>query len=113
MADTDDLEALAARLEQSENYRILRRVPTVAYYAEPATGTELHRDLIVEVETTGLDATPDKIIEVAMLPFNFSSDGGLYAVHEDYAGFEDPGVPVAEAVTRLTGITDDDVIGHL
>jgi hypothetical protein len=34
MADPADLESLAARLEQSGDYRILRRVPVVARYAE-------------------------------------------------------------------------------
>ena len=73
MADTDDLEALAASLEESGDYRILRRVPTAARYAEPPTCTELRRGLIVDVETTGLDPTRDKIIELAILPFDFSS----------------------------------------
>jgi DNA polymerase III subunit epsilon len=112
MADTDDLEALAERFEQTEDYRILRRVPSVAHYAEPPDGTELRRGLIVDVETTGLDPTRDKIIELAILPFDFSSAGGLYAVHEGYAALEDPGMPVPETVTRLTGITDEDVGGQ-
>ena len=112
MAVTDDLEALAERLEQTGDYRVLRRVPNVASYAEPPTGIELRRGLIVDVETTGLDPTRDKIIELAILPFDFSSAGGLYAVQEGYAGFEDPGRPVPETVTRLTGITDDDVRGQ-
>jgi DNA polymerase III subunit epsilon len=104
MADTEDLEVLAERLDQSGDYRILRRVPTVAHYAEPPDGIELRRGLIVDVETTGLDPAQDKIIELALLPFDFSSDGGLYAVHEGYTGFEDPGRPVPETVTRLIGI---------
>ena len=112
MADTDEMEALAARLEQIGDYRILRRVPSVSCYAEPPTGIELRRGLIVDVETTGLDPTRDSIIELAILPFDFSSDGGIYAVHEGYAALEDPGMPVPETVTRLTGITDEDVRGQ-
>jgi DNA polymerase III subunit epsilon len=112
MAGTDDLEALAERLEQTGDYRILRRVPTIAQYAGPPNSIKLRRGLIVDVETTGLDPTRDKIIELAMLPFDFSSGGKLYDVHEGYAGFEDPGLPVPETVTRLTGITDDDVRGQ-
>jgi DNA polymerase III subunit epsilon len=112
MADPDDLEALAARLEQTGDYRILRRVPSVPRHAEPPTGIELRRGLIVDVETTGLDPVRDTIIELAILPFDFSSEGRLYAVHEGYAGFEDPGRPVPELVTRLTGITDADVHGQ-
>ena len=109
MADTDDLERLAERLEQTGAYRILRRVPSVASHAEPLTGTVLRRGLIVDVETTGLDPARDKIIELAMLPFDFSSEGALLGIHDGYAGFEDPGMPVPALVSRLTGITDDDV----
>jgi DNA polymerase-3 subunit epsilon len=112
MADTDDLEALAARLKQSGNYRILRRVPTVSSHAEPPTGTELRRGLIVDVETTGLDPVRDTIIELAMLPFDFSSEGHLYGVHDGYAGFEDPGAPLPAEIVRLTGITDAYVHGQ-
>jgi DNA polymerase-3 subunit epsilon len=112
MADADDLEALAERLEQTGDYRILRRVPSVAHYAEPPDGTELRRGLIVDVETTGLDPTRDKIIELAILPFDFSSEGVLYGVRDSYAGFEDPGMPVPKEISRFTGITDDDVRGQ-
>lgn len=112
MADADDLEALAERLEQTGDYRILRRVPSVTHYAKPPDGTELRRGLIVDVETTGLDPVRDKIIELAILPFDFSSAGVLYSVHEGYAGFEDPGVPVPKEISRLTGITDEDVAGQ-
>ena len=73
MADTGELEALAERLEQTNDYRILRRLPTAAHYAEPPDGTELRRGLIVDVETTGLDPARDKIIELAILPCDFSS----------------------------------------
>jgi DNA polymerase III subunit epsilon len=48
----------------------------------------------------------------AILPFDFSSAGVLYAMRERYVGFEDPGMPVPQTVTRLTGITDDDVRGQ-
>ena len=34
MADPADLEQLAVRLEQSGDYRILRRVPVVTRYAD-------------------------------------------------------------------------------
>ncbi len=112
MGDPADLEQLARQLEQASDYRVLRRVPEVSRYATEAPATAVRRGLIVDVETTGLDSARDKIIELAVLPFDFSSEGCLYAVHEGYAGFEDPGEPLPELVTRLTGITDDDVRGQ-
>lgn len=111
MADTLELEQLAARLEESGDYRILRRIPEVDRYADD-DGAPKRLGLIVDIETTGLDPDRDKIIELAVLPFEFSSEGAIYDVQDGYAGFEDPGTPLPEEVVRLTGITDDQVRGH-
>ena len=78
MADPADLEQLAVRLEQSGDYRILRRVPVVTRYADDDPATVRRLGLIVDIETTGLDPASDRIIELACLPFHFSSEGVLY-----------------------------------
>jgi DNA polymerase-3 subunit epsilon len=112
MADPADLEQLAARLEQSGDYRILRRVPMLTRYADDDPTAMKRLGLIVDIETTGLDPARDKIIELACLPFHFSSEGVLYGVLPGYAGFEDPGQPLPDEVVGLTGITDDQLRGH-
>jgi len=112
MDDLADLESLAARLEQSGEFRVLRRVPVVSRYADDDRGTVKRLGLIVDIERTGLDPASDRIIELACLPFHFSSEGALYDVLPGYAGFEDPGRPLDEEVVRLTGITDDQLIGR-
>ena len=112
MADPVDLEPLAARLEQSRDYRILRRVPLATRYADDDPCAVKRLGLIVDIETTGLDPASDRIIELACLPFHFSSDGVLYDVLPGYASFEDPGQPLHEEVVRLTGITDDQLLGR-
>jgi len=112
MADPADLEQLAARLEQSDDYRVLRRVPVVTRYADDDPAITKRLGLIVDIETTGLDPAGDRIIELACLPFHFSSEGALYDVLPGYAGFEDPGQPLDGEVVRLTGITDEQLRGR-
>jgi DNA polymerase-3 subunit epsilon len=66
----------------------------------------------VDVETTGLDAQKDAIIELACVPFDYGrEDGRIFAVQPPVSYFEDPGRPIPAQVTALTGITDEDVRG--
>lgn len=103
-------ERMAARLEASGSYRILRRLEPRANYHAP-DGTPTRRGVFLDVETTGLDPATDEIVELAMVPFDFSSDGRIFAVHESFSRFRDPGRPIPAAVTALTGITDAMVAG--
>ena len=103
-----ELDQLADRLDAEADYRVLRRVPAVSRYAADQE-TSPRLGLIVDVETTGLDPDQHKIIELAMLPFHFSSEGRIFDVRPDYAGFEDPGEPIPPDVIDLKGITDAEV----
>lgn len=58
--------------------------------------------VVVDVETTGLDAYHDTIIQVAML----RSDG------KTLASFVNPGRPVPDEILRLTGFLDVDFSAH-
>jgi hypothetical protein len=101
IADPADLESLAARFQQSGDYRILRRVPVVTRYADDDPVALKRLGLIIDIETTRLDPASDRVIELACPPFHFSSEGVLYDVLPGYAGFEDPGQPSATR-TKLT-----------
>jgi DNA polymerase-3 subunit epsilon len=103
--DHQDLEQMAARLEASGGYQILRRVTPRTCIHTP-DGTQTRRGIFLDVETTGLSFATDEIIELAMVPFDFTDDGRIFAIHESFEALRDPGRPVPPAITALTGITD-------
>lgn len=103
---TDHLETLAATLDASPDYRVLRRFVPPARYHE-GDGSPTARGVVVDVETTGLDAARDRIIEFCGVPFEFEKESGrILGVGEAVSCLEDPGRPIPAEVTRLTGITD-------
>lgn len=111
VTEHQELERLAAVLESSGEYRILRRL-RMASPALPPVGTPMRRGVLVDVETTGLDSSSDEIIELAMLAFDYSTDGSFVAPANSFDQLRDPGRPISPDVTKLTGITDEMVAGR-
>jgi DNA polymerase III subunit epsilon len=108
--EQQDPEVLAARLEANGGYRILRRVtPRTHFHASDGTATR--RGIFLDVETTGLDAKTDEIIELAMIPFDYTDDGRIFDVYDSFNALRDPGRPIPAAITSLTRITDAMVAG--
>jgi DNA polymerase III subunit epsilon len=106
----DELERMAALLEASGDYRLLRRLQPQSLVRAP-NGPPMHRGIFLDVETTGLDGQKDSVIELAMLPFDYSTDGEIFAIHQPFSALRDPGRPIPAAVMALTGITDAMVCG--
>lgn len=97
-----------------DDYRVLEKVP-LRYDDVPIRFAEPHDDdttvVIVDFETTGLSHDADKVIEIGMVRCRYDSEGRLAGVDEALDMFEDPGEPIADNITELTGITDDMVRG--
>jgi DNA polymerase-3 subunit epsilon len=108
---SDPIEELAAQVDASPDYRVLRRfVPPGRYHR--GDGSPTATAVVVDVETTGLDPGSDQIIEFCGVPFEFEKDSGrVLGVGEAVAFLEDPGRPIPAEVQRLTGITDALVAG--
>ncbi len=105
-----DLEAMAAALEASGAYRVLRRLAPRPLVAVP-DGVVTRTGLFVDVETTGLDWRTDEIIELAMIPFRYGLDGRIYEIGEAFQGLRQPAGPISAEITALTGINDAMVAG--
>jgi DNA polymerase-3 subunit epsilon len=110
MHSDDELEAIAARLEESGDYRVLRRLKERDLFRSD-DGTQKRIGLILDVETTGLDPTRDEIIELAMLKFDYGSDGVICRVLDQFSRLREPTIALPIEITKLTGITPEMVAG--
>lgn len=67
---------------------------------------------VLDFETTGMDAGTDQVIEGAVALVTLREDRSFGETVEVYQSFNDPGAPIPELITRLTGITDEQVRGQ-
>jgi DNA polymerase III subunit epsilon len=106
----EELEGMARTLVESGEFTVIRRFRRRDRYNTPE-GVATATALFVDVETTGLDARTDAIIELAAVPFTYSADGRVFEVGTAITFLEDPQRPIPEEVVKLTGIRDADVRG--
>ena len=111
LPNLNDLEALAQKLQADPDFRVMRRLKPRLHWPDAGAAT-VTRVLVLDTETTGLDSTRDKIIELALLRVDIDNATGL-PVGEVivFDELEDPGIPIPSQITEITGITDADVKG--
>lgn len=111
MTDLDTTVA-AQVLESHPDYRVLRRmVVTDDFGLGPARSPA--QAVVVDTETTGIDTSADRIIELGMVRFEYDTD--THAIHRVvavYDALEDPGRPIPPESTAIHHITDDMVAGQ-
>lgn len=107
-----DMEVSAAKLEAHPDYRVLRRLQPVLHFDRAPLGAT-KRVVLLDTETTGLDQSKEKIIELAMVVVDVCSVTGLpcgpVTVFDE---FDDPGKPISPEIEQLTGISNDMVKGQ-
>ncbi len=111
MMTPEALHEMALALEESGEYRVLRRLRDRSCINLP-DGSDLRLGIVIDIETTGLDPKQDEIIELAMVPFTFSADGRIFEVREAFHSLCEPSKPIPAEITALTGIDDAMVKGH-
>ena len=109
---SDVYEKLADILENTGKYRVLRQYEQPEIYNTIEDESGLSLGIFLDVETTGLNADTDKIIELGMVKFHYCKQSGkLFKILTVFDEFEDPGFEISEEITKLTGITSDMVSG--
>lgn len=111
MTNERESETMAAQLAAHPDYRVLRRLDTAQGW--PAlSGPTVKRAAVVDTETTGTDPASDRVIELAVVVFEYCrATGAVGRVLGRYDGLEDPGVPIPPESTAIHGITDAMVAG--
>jgi DNA polymerase III subunit epsilon len=105
------LDDIAAVLEGTGDYRVLRRLEPLADHPEtPDEPTFV--GLVVDVETTGTDFATDEVIELGILKFEYGMSGRIYRLLDTLNQLHQPSKPIPPEITCLTGITDADVAGQ-
>ncbi len=95
-------------------WRLLRRLRLPRLLNDPRGGLAKHA-LVVDVETTGLSHDVDEVIQLAMLPFSYELETGrILVIDHDRAfdGLREPGVPISEEASLITGLTSKKVSGR-
>lgn len=92
------------------DFQILERVPEYRINKD----YNIHHGktvAIIDLETTGLDYAKDKITEIGVI--HAAIVPNMQPIILDvYQAFNDPGVPISQRITELTGITDEMVKGQ-
>ncbi len=102
---------LIDQITATGDYRVIRRLKPVDRYHDDS-GAEKHIGIYLDTEATGLNPGMDRIIELALVPFEYDSEGRIYRILPAYNALQDPGVPISAFITRITGITDEMVAGQ-
>lgn len=94
------------------NIRVLRRVsPLDDFPLAAKLQGAIRRIAIVDTETTGTDPLTDEIIDIAVVTVEVDAAGRIIDIVSKGQALRDPGMPIPAAITKLTGLTDDDVRG--
>lgn len=112
MTNNPKLDQIACLLEQSGDYRVLRRLTPRGTHDETEDAVA-GRGVFLGLETTGRDPGMHELIEIALVPFTYSAEGRILNVGEPYHAFQMPFMPILPEVSKRTGITSEMVDGCL
>ena len=114
-----ELEQIKDRLNKSGEYRVVKKYQKPQGYNLDNSSSNSHEKsknkligVFLDIEATGLLYTSDKLIELGMVKFEYTEDGRIFNLLEEFSSYQDPNIPIPAYITKLTGISDDMVKGH-
>ena len=106
-----ELEDIARLLEQSPDFRVLRRLRPRDVFSQSQCERP-HVGIVLDTETTGLVRDKAEVIELAMLKFAYPPDGEVLRVIGRFDELQQPTRPIPPEITALSSITDEMVAGR-
>ena len=105
-------DTVAEGLEETGEYRVIRKLRPIERYAE-ADGQPVEMGLVLDTETTGLDAQADEVIELGMVLFEYApATGTVYRIMGVFDELRDPGRRIPPEIVEMTHINDAMVRGR-
>lgn len=106
----DVLKQALEVLKLSQQYRVIERYEKPDRYALDEHCPKLI-GMFLDVETTGFFPSIDKIIELGFVLFEYSTDGRIFRILEEFSQYQDPGMAIPQEIIELTGISNEMVAG--
>lgn len=106
------LDQIAEQLCQSGKYRVIHQYQQPKGYNTSNPTDKKLIGVFLDIEATGLSYATDKLIELGMVKFEYTEDGRIFNLLEEFNSYQDPKIPIPKHITKLTGITDDMVKDH-
>jgi DNA polymerase-3 subunit epsilon len=75
-AESMNQKEIIESLESTGQHKVISKFTKPAFYHED-DGSEKLQGIYLDVETTGLNPEVDKVIEIALVSFEFSKDGRI------------------------------------
>jgi DNA polymerase-3 subunit epsilon len=113
MNKPEAIEQLARELELHPDYKVLRRLQPRLSFAGWDGEEDVLQVVVVDTETTGLNADKDEIIEIGLVVVAVGATSGqVFEVLDSYGALEEPSGPIPPETTQVHGITDEMVVGQ-
>ena len=88
-----ETEKIISELESTGDYKVVKKLHTQESYNED-DGSNKRIAIFLDVETTGLSVEEAEIIELGMIAFEYSDDGRIFNIIDEFDEFDDGSIPV-------------------